>query len=94
MCDFVTFLSFLHLCCAEGTYVKNGDKIISFSRGRDNRCPPVIISVPRKSIEIEAFVVGFIGVSLSLVMWLYFLYKVYKLWQQFRRRQKFTVRGR
>ena len=61
----MTFFNFDLQCSPEGTYVKDGDKIISFARARDNRCPPVDSSVRRESIDVEALVVGFVGVVLS-----------------------------
>ena len=83
MCDIVTFLKYVLLCCPEKTYVKNGDRIISFRRGRDSRCPPIIVSHQSK-VDAEAVKVGGVIILMIGLLLCYYLYKVY---QKFRCQQ-------
>ena len=83
MCDLVTFLKYVLLCCPEATYVKDGDRMISFRRGRDSRCPPVIVSQQSK-INTEAVMVGRVIILMIILLLCYSLYKVC---QKFQRQQ-------
>ena len=64
MCDILTFLKYVLLCCAEGTYTKDGDRMISFQRRRDSRCPPIMVSQQSK-VDTEAVLVG--GVIILMI---------------------------
>ena len=76
MCDIVSFLKFVLLCCPEGTYVKEGDRMISFKRERDSRCPPLIMQSEEVSVESVLLIFAIIGMIGLLLM--YYMYKVYK----------------
>ena len=80
MCDIVSFVKFVLLCCPEETYVKEGDRIISFKREWDSRCPPLIVEtekVDMESVIVGVIIIGMIGLLLS-----YYLYKVYQAFER------------
>ena len=59
MCDIVTFMKIILLCC-----------------------PSVMIVMPEESKEsVEQFVVGSLLMIISTILWLYIVYKVYKMCQ-------------
>ena len=76
MCDIVSFLKFVLLCCPEGTYAKEGDRMISFKRERDSRCPPLIMQSEKVGVESVLLVFVIIGMISLLLM--FYMYKVYK----------------
>ena len=49
MCDIVSFLKFVLLCCPEGTYVKEADRMISFKREREREQVPSSYYAIRRS---------------------------------------------
>ena len=82
MCDIVTFMQFILLCCPEGTYVKEGERLISFKRERDSRCPSVVVAPEKSATNVEEVVVGGVITVLSVLLWVYIVYKVYKMCQR------------
>ena len=83
MCDIVSFMKFVLLCCPEGTYVKDGDRMISFRKERDSRCPPIMYST-ESNVDKEAVMVGGVIILMISLLLCFYLYKVY---QKFRRNQ-------
>ena len=79
MCDIVSFLKFGLLCCPEGTYVKEGDRMISLKRKRHSRCPPLIVQTD--SMDVESVVVGIIIIGMIGLLLMYYMYKVYKVFE-------------
>ena len=78
MCDIVTFMSFILLCCPEGTYVKKGEKIISFKRERDHRCPELKVESVSSSERSSAAIVRGVVIVLSKILLIYGTYRMYK----------------
>ena len=81
MCDIVSFMNYIILCCPEGTYVKEGERTLSFKRERDGRCPSMLVA-PTDGVEDKKYVVGCVILIVSLMLWCYVSYKMYAMCRQ------------